>query len=112
MEYRVAEMFGKIAELKVAIFGKKLGEWKDFSHKDTNEMLKFGWLKFVKAQIICQIRQTFPLPNILAMWYIIIECIDFATYVYISVDVTHTTYTVHTYMQCICIMCMHKDDIV
>ena len=67
-------MFGginvwQIAELKV-IGEIKSGEWIDFGHKDTIYQLKFGWLKFGKSRKTHQIHhQTFPLPNIPAIWY-------------------------------------------
>ena len=41
----------------------------DVSHKDTIYKLKFGWLKFSEAWRIRQIQQTFPLPNIPAIWH-------------------------------------------
>jgi len=36
----------------------------DFCRNDTTNKLKFGWLKFGKVQMICQIPLTFLLPNI------------------------------------------------
>ena len=66
-------MFGginvwQIVELKV--IGKiKFGKWIDFGHKDTIYQLKFGWLKFGESRTTRQIRQTFPPPNIPAIWY-------------------------------------------
>ena len=56
-------------ELKV-ISKIKFGEWIDLGHKDTIYQLKFGWLKFDESQTTCQIRQTFPPPNIPAIRYI------------------------------------------
>ena len=73
--YRIAGMFGginvwRIVELKV-IGEIKFGEWIDFGHKDTIYQLKFGWLKFGESRTTRQIRQTFPPPNIPAIWYFI-----------------------------------------
>ena len=59
----------QIAKLKVCIWQKMLSEWIEFSHKDTIYKLKFGWLKFSEAQRIPQIKQTYPLPNISAIWH-------------------------------------------
>ena len=59
-------MFGRVNVWRIAklkITGEvKFGEWIDFGYKDTIYGLKFGWLKFGKAQAIRQIHQTFPLP--------------------------------------------------
>ena len=66
-------MFGgvnvwQIAKLKE--FGKiTFGELIDFSHKDAIYKLNFGWLKFGESRTIHQIRQTFPPPDIPAIWY-------------------------------------------
>ena len=46
-------MVWRIAELKV-VGEKKFGEWIDFGHTDAIYKLKFGWLKFGKAQTIRQ----------------------------------------------------------
>ena len=67
-------MFGRvnawrITELKVIQFG----EWIHFGHKDTIYKLKFGWLKFGKSRTTRQICQTFLLPNIPVIWYIILD---------------------------------------
>ena len=67
-------MFGgvnvwQIAELKV-IGEIMFSEWIDFGHKDTTYKLKFGWLKFDKSRATHQFCQTFPLPNIPAIWCI------------------------------------------
>ena len=61
-------MFGgvnvwRIAEVK-EIGEIKFGELIDFIHKDAIYMLNFGWLKFGEPRTTCQIRQTFPPPNI------------------------------------------------
>ena len=70
----IAAMFGRvnvwqIAKLKVAIWQKKFGEWIDCCHNDTISKLKFSRLKFGeqprKSRQICQ---TFPLPNIPAIY--------------------------------------------
>ena len=57
-------MFGGVNVWQIAkfkVFGeKKFSEWIDFRHKDTIYRLKFGWLKFGKAQTICQVCQTLP----------------------------------------------------
>ena len=54
-------MFGELP--KVPSWRKKF----DFSH------LKFGWLNFGEAREICQIDQTFLLPNIAAIQCFIIK---------------------------------------
>ena len=46
-------MVWQIAELKV-VGEKKFVEWIDFGHTDAIYKLKFGWLKFGKAQTIRQ----------------------------------------------------------
>ena len=56
----------RITKLKVHIWQKMFNIRIDFSHKDTIYKLKFGWLKFSEAW---RIRQTFPLPNIPAIWH-------------------------------------------
>jgi len=53
---------------------KKFGEWIDFDHEDIIYKIKFGWLKFGEPRTICQIRQTFPPPNIPALQYIMHMC--------------------------------------
>ena len=59
----------RIAELKE--IGKiKFGKLIDFSHRDAIYKLNFGWLKFGESQTTHQIRQTFPLLNIPAIWYL------------------------------------------
>ena len=67
-KYCIAGMFGgvnvwRIAEVK-EIDEVKFGELIDFIRKDAIYMLNFGWLKFGKPRTTCQIRQTFPPPNI------------------------------------------------
>ena len=64
-------MFGHVNGWQITelnIFGEiKFGKWIDFGLKDT--IYKLSWLKFGKSQTTRQIRQTFPLPNIPAIWY-------------------------------------------
>ena len=68
--YHIAVMFDtvyvwRIAKLKSV--GKKV--WQSFDHKDPNNKLKFCWLKFGKTWTIYQ---TFPLPNIPAIRYVMV----------------------------------------
>ena len=59
----------RIAEVK-EIGEIKFGELIDFIHRDGICMLNFGWLKFGEPWTACQIRQTFPPPNIPAIRYV------------------------------------------
>ena len=62
--------FWRIAELKL-IGEIMFSKWIDFGHKDTIYKLKFGWLKFGESWVTPQFCQTFLLPNIPAIWYIV-----------------------------------------
>ena len=57
----------QIAESKI-IGEIKFGEWIEFGHKNTIYTLKFD---FGKPSMTRQICQTFPLPNISAIQYIL-----------------------------------------
>ena len=70
-------MFGgvnvwRITELK-EIGEIKFGELTDFIHKDVIYMLNFGWLKFGESRMARQICQTFLLPNIPAIPYLVLS---------------------------------------
>ena len=68
-------MFGRVNVWQIAeliVIGKIMfSEWIDFGHKDAIYKLRFGWLKFGKSLVTNQFCQTFPLPNISAIQYII-----------------------------------------
>ena len=59
----MAGMFGRVKVWRIAKL-KVFGERIEFDHKDTIYKLKFG-----EPRTNCQIRQTFPLPNIPAVRY-------------------------------------------